>query len=45
MSEASVISYFVVLSGVSFGGIGSAFWGIVAGLLVLAVRKVATRGA
>ncbi len=40
--EASVVSYFVVLSGVSFGGIGSAFWGIVAGLLVLSVRKLAT---
>ncbi len=39
--EASVVSYFVVLSGVSFGGIGSAFWGIVAGLLVLSVRKLA----
>lgn len=41
--EASVVSYFVVLSGVSFGGIGSAFWGIVAGLTVLAVRKLADR--
>jgi benzoate membrane transport protein len=40
--EASVVSYFVVLSGVSFAGIGSAFWGIVAGILVLVVRKIAT---
>ena len=40
--EASVVSYFVVLSGLSFAGIGSAFWGIVAGTLVLVVRKVAT---
>ncbi|RYD23373.1 MAG: benzoate transporter BenE [Verrucomicrobiaceae bacterium] len=41
--EASVISFFVVLSGISFGGIGSAFWGIVAGMLVLLVRNVAAR--
>jgi benzoate membrane transport protein len=40
--EASVISYFVVLSGISFSGIGSAFWGIVAGMLVLLVRKIAS---
>jgi benzoate membrane transport protein len=39
--EASVVSFFVVLSGISFGGIGSAFWGIVAGFLVLLVRKAA----
>ncbi|GAA5130616.1 benzoate/H(+) symporter BenE family transporter [Luteolibacter yonseiensis] len=37
--EASMISFFVVLSGISFGGIGSAFWGIVAGVLSLGVRK------
>ena len=42
--EASVVAFFVVLSGVSFGGIGSAFWGIVAGVLVLAV-KTGRRGA
>lgn len=39
--EASVVSYFVVLSGVSFGGIGSAFWGIVVGLAVVGVAKIA----
>jgi len=39
--EASVISFFVVLSGISFGGIGSAFWGIIAGVLVLLARKAA----
>ena len=38
--EASVVSFFVVLSGISFVGIGSAFWGIVAGSLVLGVRKL-----
>ena len=41
--EASVVSFFVVLSGVSFGGIGSAFWGIVAGVMAVGVRKVAAR--
>ena len=41
--EASVVSFFVVLSGVSFGGIGSAFGGIVAGVMALGARKVAAR--
>ena len=39
--EAAVISYFVVLSGISVAGIGSAFWGIVAGGAVVLVRKLA----
>lgn len=39
--EASVVTFFVVLSGISFVGIGSAFWGISAGTFVLAVRKIA----
>lgn len=39
--EASVVGFLVVLSGVSFGGIGSAFWGIVAGVVVLLVKKFA----
>lgn len=42
--EAAVITYLVVLSGVSFGGIGSAFWGIVAGGVALAVKNLARRG-
>lgn len=42
--EASVISFFVVLSGISFGGIGSAFWGIVAGMIVLGVREIRVLG-
>jgi benzoate membrane transport protein len=42
--EAAVVSYFVVLSGISLVGIGSAFWGIVAGALVLLVRKTVRRG-
>ena len=39
--ESSVVTFFVVLSGVAFAGIGSAFWGIVAGVLVLLVQKIA----
>jgi len=39
--EAAVVSYFVVVSGVSIHGIGSAFWGIVAGAIVLACRRPA----
>ncbi len=39
--EASVVSFFVVLSGMSFAGIGSAFWGIVAGMVALGARKLA----
>lgn len=39
--EASVVGYLVVLSGISMGGIGSAFWGIVAGAVMLMVRRFA----
>jgi benzoate membrane transport protein len=39
--EAAVISFLVVLSGISAAGIGSAFWGIVAGALVIGARKLA----
>ncbi|UQX90019.1 benzoate/H(+) symporter BenE family transporter [Jatrophihabitans telluris] len=34
--EAAVITFLITVSGVSFGGIGSAFWGLAAGLAVLA---------
>ncbi len=37
--EASVMTFFVTLSGVTLLGIGSAFWGIVAGGVVLALAK------
>lgn len=37
--EASVMTFFVTLSGITLAGIGSAFWGIVAGSVVLALRK------
>lgn len=37
--EASVMTFFVTLSGITLAGIGAAFWGIVAGGIVLAVRR------
>jgi benzoate membrane transport protein len=36
--EAALITFLVTLSGVALGGIGSAFWGVVAGALALAVQ-------
>lgn len=41
--EASIVTFFVTLSGVSFGGIGSAFWGMIAGALVLGVQRLAVK--
>jgi benzoate membrane transport protein len=35
--EAAVVTFVVAASGVSFGGVGAAFWALVAGLVVLAV--------
>jgi benzoate membrane transport protein len=37
--EAALISFLVTLSGLSLGGIGSAFWGVVAGALALFVQQ------
>ncbi len=36
--EAAVITFLVTLSGVVLGGVGSAFWGVVAGALALLVQ-------
>jgi benzoate membrane transport protein len=36
--EAAVITFLVTLSGVVIGGVGSAFWGVVAGALALLVQ-------
>lgn len=41
--ESAVVGYLVVLSGVSFVGIGSAFWGIVAASLVLVAKLLVER--
>ena len=37
--EAAIITFLVTLSGVSIAGIGSAFWGVVAGALALLVTQ------
>jgi benzoate membrane transport protein len=41
--EAALITFVVTASGVTLASIGSAFWGLVAGLLVLAVTRVRRR--
>ena len=38
--EAALITFLVTLSGVTLAGVGSAFWGVVAGALALAVQQV-----
>ena len=37
--EAALITFLVTLSGLTLAGIGSAFWGVVAGALALAVQR------
>jgi len=37
--EAALITFLVTLSGVSLAGVGSAFWGVVAGALALFVQQ------
>ncbi len=39
--EAALITFLVTLSGLTLAGIGSAFWGVVAGALALAVQGLA----
>jgi benzoate membrane transport protein len=36
--EAALITFLVTLSGLTLAGIGSAFWGVVAGALALTVQ-------
>lgn len=38
--EAAIITFLVTLSGVVLAGVGSAFWGVVAGALALLVQRV-----
>lgn len=42
--EAALITFLVTLSGVSLAGIGSAFWGVVAGSAALFVQQYGRRG-
>ena len=39
LREAAIITFLVTLSGLKLFGIGSAFWGIVAGTLALVVQQ------
>ena len=39
--EASVVTFFVTLSGVMIVGISSAFWGMIGGALMLMIRPKA----
>lgn len=41
--EATLITFLVTLSGLVLGGIGSAFWGVVAGALALFVQQYGSR--
>ena len=43
--EAALITFLVTLSGVVIAGVGSAFWGVVAGSLALFVQQYARRPA
>lgn len=43
--EAAVVTFVVAASGVSFGGIGAAFWALVAGLVVYFMLGLARPGA
>ncbi|WP_213956079.1 benzoate/H(+) symporter BenE family transporter [Variovorax sp. dw_954] len=38
--EAALITFLVTLSGVTLGGIGSAFWGVVAGAIALGIQHL-----
>jgi benzoate membrane transport protein len=42
--EAAIITFLVTLSGVVIAGIGSAFWGLLAGVCAMLIQK-ARRGA
>ena len=43
--EAAAITFLVTLSGVAIAGIGSAFWGVVAGGIAIAVQQYGRRNA
>ena len=38
--EAALVTFLVTVSGVSFGGIASAFWGILFGVVCLLISKI-----
>jgi benzoate membrane transport protein len=42
--ETALVTFLVTASGVTFAGVGSAFWGLVAGLVLFGVRHVLENG-
>ena len=42
--EAAIITFLVTLSGVTLWGIGSAFWGVVAGAIALGIGQIGRAG-
>ena len=42
--EPALIAFLVTASGLTLWGVGSAFWGVVGGVLALAAQRVARRG-
>ena len=42
--EPALITYLVTASGLTLGGVGAAFWGVVAGALALAVQRLRRAG-
>ena len=42
--EAAAITFLITASGLSFGGISGAFWGLIGGGLMMALQRVVKRG-
>jgi benzoate membrane transport protein len=42
--EAASITFLVTASGLAFAGVSGAFWGLVAGVVMLGLKRVATKG-
>lgn len=41
--EAAIVTFVVAASGLSFAGVGAAFWGLIAGGVILLLKKLSTR--
>jgi benzoate membrane transport protein len=42
--DAAILTFLVTLSGLTLAGIGSAFWGVVAGAVALVVQQFGPKG-
>jgi benzoate membrane transport protein len=42
--EAAAITFLVTASGLAFAGVSGAFWGLIAGAVMLGLKRVATKG-